>query len=209
MLFEVGEKEYFAGSDNSIKINLGSITNSGLKTLKIKTKENSSDLENGTYYIKISKYISDDGYYYNSLYNEQIVIPLVVSNASVQISDYSFNVDMTTETIILDKKLETALVSFNIIYSGSFIEPNIRVSLHEKIDLTAYNQNYKLVNISEYSSDTLIASETNKYYVDVLNPTFNLNLIPNKFNNNGYKYVFELYDGTNKITKIEKYFIVK
>lgn len=209
ILFEVGEKEYFALKDNSIKINLGSIADTELKTLKIKTKENSSDLENGTYYIKINKYISEDGYYYDSLYEDEIVIPVIVQNSSIEISDYSFNVEMATKTIILDKKLEEALVSFNIVYSGNFTEPNIKISLYEKNDLTAYNQNYTLVNISEYSSDTLIAAEKNKYYVDVLNPIFNLNLIPNKFNNNGYKYVFELYDGTNKITKIEKYFIVR
>lgn len=209
MLFELNDKEYFARSDNSIIINLGDATDSSIRSLKIKTKENSSDLTNGTYYIKINKFISDDGYYYDSLYDDEIVIPLIVENQTVEIPEYSFDVQLTTESIILDKSLETHLASFNVIYSGSFMEPNIRVSLYEKNDLTAYNQNYTLVDIANYSSDILSFAEVNKYFVDVLSPTFNLNLIPNKFNNNGYKYVFELYDGTKKISKIEKYFIVR
>lgn len=209
ILFEVGGKEYFSSNDNSIKINLGSASDCDLKTLTIKTKENSSGLENGTYYIKINKFISADGYHYDSLYEDEILITLVVENQVAVIPNHSFEVVLNSDSIVLDKKTENHLASFNIIYSGNLIEPNIRVSLYKKNDLTAYNQNYTLVDIAEYSNNTLISSETNKYFVDPLNQTFNLNLIPSKFDNNGYKYVFELYDGKNKISKMEKYFIVK
>lgn len=209
MIFEVDGKEYFADNENSIRINLGSVANTTLKTLKIKTKENSSDLANGTYTIKISKYISDDGYYYDSLYDENIEIPLIVNSETTIIPNYSFDVVLTTDSVIVDKKLENHLATFNVVYSGSFKEPNIRVSLHQKDEPTAYNQNYSIINLQEYSSDTLVASESNKYFVDVLNPILNINLIPNKFSNNGYKYVFELYDGSKKISAIEKYFIIK
>lgn len=209
MIFELGEKEYFTSSDNSIRIDLGSIANNEVNTLKIKTKENSSNLTNGTYYIKINKFISDDGYYYENLDSEEVSIPLVVENQSVDISNYSFDVQIVTESIILNKKLDTHLTTFSVTYSGEFIEPNIRVSLYEKNALTAYNQDYTLIDLAEYTNDTLYVADTNKYFVDILIPTLNLNVIPNKFNNNGYKYVFELYDGTRKISKIEKYFIVK
>ena len=133
----------------------------------------------------------------------------IVENQISIIPDYSFAVQMLTESVILDKTLESHLVSFNINYLGSLVEPNIRVSLYEKNDLTAYNQNYTLIDIAQYTSDNLVYVSDKKYFVDALNPTFNLNLIPNKFNNNGYKFVFELYDGIRKITRTEKYFIVK
>jgi len=209
MIFEINGKEYYSNTDNSIKINLGSVVDYQTKTLKIKTKENSSALTNGTYYIKINKFISEDGYYYDSLYNDEINIPLIVENQTSIVPDYSFDIQMLTESVILDKTLESHLVSFNINYLGSLVEPNIKISLYEKNDLTAYNQNYTLVDIKQYTSDNLVAADSKKYFVDVLNPTFNLNLIPNRLNNNGYKFVFELYDGIKKITRIEKYFIVK
>lgn len=209
MIFEIDNKEYIAGSNNSIKINLGSVLSDEIKTLKIKTRENSSNLLDGTYYLKIYNYISDDGYSYNTLNENELVIPVVVENSQIPICNYNFNVDMTTDTVVLDKKLDKTLVSFDIIYSGELVEPNIRISLYEKNDLTAYNQNYTLKDIAYYSSDTLTNAEANKYYIDVLNPIFNLNLDTKKFNNNGYKYVFELYDGINKVAKIEKYFIVR
>ena len=41
------------------------------------------------------------------------------------------------------------------------------------------------------------------------NSLFSLTLNLNKFNYNGYKYVFELYDGQKKVSEIQKYFIVK
>ena len=209
MIFELNGEEFYSSNDNSIKINLGSVTDRDSKMLKIKTRENSSALENGTYYIKINQYISDDGYYYDSLYENSIQIPLVVENQTYETPEYSFNVDMLTESIVLDKKEETHQVGFNIIYSGSFIEPNIRVSLYKKNEFTAYNQDYTLINLSEYVSNELVSAEVNKYYVDIYNSNLTYELLPNVFDNNGYKYVFELYDGTRRISKIEKYFIVK
>ena len=209
MIFELGEKEYFASADNLIKINLGNIINNNVMALKIKTKENSSDLSNGTYYLKINKFLSDDGYFYDSLLEDEIIIPLIVENEIIEIPNYSFDVEMISESVSLNKALDTHLVTFNVAYSGTFTEPNIRVSLYQKDELTAYNQKYSLINLFDYSSDNLISADINKYYVDILNPTFNLNLIPNKFNNTGYKYVFELYDGTRKISEISKYFIVR
>ena len=209
MLFEVGSKEYFSDSTNSIRIDLGNIISASANTLKIKTKENNSDLENGTYYIKISKFISNDGYYYDSLYNDVIVIPLVVENSPKVNINYGFNVNILTDSIIINKKLDNHLVTFDIVYSGELQNPNIRVSLYEKKDLTAYNQVYKMVDLATYSSDAIDSIEPNKYVIDMSSTQFNLNLIPNQFNNNGYKYVFELYDGLNKISEIEKYFIVR
>ena len=209
IIFEVDGKEYFATKDNSIKINLGSALDTREKTLTIKTRENSSGLANGTYYIKINKFLSDDGYYYNSLYEDEIFITVIVENQEIIVPEHSFDVIMTTNSVILNKKEENHLASFNIVYYGSLIEPNVRISLYKKNDLTAYNQKYTLISLLEYSSDSLIKAETNKYFIDLLNPIYNLNLIPNKFENNGYKYVFELYDGSNKISQIEKYFIVR
>ena len=147
--------------------------------------------------------------YYDSLYEDDFTITLIVENQEIIIPEHSFSVEMQSDSIMLDKKQEKHLVLFDVAYYGDLIEPNIRISLHKKDELTAYNQKYTVINIADYCSDALIKAETNKYFVDLLNPTFELSVQPNKLENTGYKYVFELYDGTNLVSKIEKYFIVK
>ena len=209
ILFEVNNKEYFSNSKNEIKINLGTTTSEDIIPLKIKTKQNSSDLKSGNYYIKISKFLSDDGYYYDSLSNEQIIIPVIVGEHEFITSNYNFNVDMSNEGVILKRDKDENQVLFNIMYSGMLESPNIQVSLYEKEKLTAYNQNYVLIDMADYTTTKLNKTNENKYDVDILNNQFNLNLITNKFKNTGYKYVFELYDGNKKISTIQKYFIVK
>jgi len=207
MIFELDNKEYFANSENVIKINLGSATEK-VNTLKIKTKENSSGLTNGQYYLKINNYISNDGYYYDSLSVGEIIIPIIVEDQLEIIQNYSFDVEMNSESIIINKKQEEHQSIFNIYYSGELFEPNIRISLYEKKELTAYNQEYNIVDILNYTSDILNNAGSNKYFVDINNNPLKLNILPNKFNNNGYKFVFELYDGSRKITEVKKYFIV-
>lgn len=209
LIFEVNGVEYFSNSDNVIKINLGNVTDNLIKTLKIKTKENSSGLKNGTYSIIINEYISDDGYYYDKLYSDEIVIPLIVTDQNDMIYDYTFSAEINSDSIILNKKENNHITGFNIIYNGSLNNPLISVSLYEKVKLTAYDQEYKIVDLQEYTSDTLIKIAENQYQIPLGTSIFNINLIMDKFNNNGYKYLFELYDGTNKISEVHKYFIVK
>lgn len=211
IIFQVGSKDFFASSDNSIKINLGSISNSDIMTLKIKTKPNSSGLKTGNYYIKINKFLSTNGYDYDNLYEDEIIIPIVVDNQVTIIPEHSFDVQMNTESIMLDKKKTEHKVNFNLIYEGTFVEPKLRVSLYEKKNIGAVDQEYVLVDLAEYVKDkeVLTEIETNKYFIDFKNPTFELDIIPKKFDYNGYKYVFELYDGITKIGNFDKYFIVR
>ena len=210
MIFEVGGKEFFADEENSIKVNLGRVSSDEIKTLKIKTKPNSSGLKNGIYYITINKFISDDGYYYDSLYEDGIKIPLIVDNQVQQKPEHSFDVIMDNSSVMIDKKLENKKVNFNIICSG-INNPIIKVSMSQKKNEGSKDQEYSLVDIKNYlsSSTNLQIAETNKYIVNPVNSMFELEILPKKFDYNGYKYIFELYDGTTKIGKIEKYFIVR
>lgn len=207
ILFIYDGAKYYAENKNYIQINLGSVTEQKLKELTVRTKENNGNLENGTYYIKIQKYISDNGYMYDDLYKDELIIPLIIENQETAIVEHNFNVYLDKESIIIDKSKNEHLATVNISYSEVIINPNVRISLYEKLKQTAYNQEYKLVDLKEYITNQLNLQSSNKYFV----PTngFVLNLNPKKFNNNGYKYVFELYDGDIKITEIEKYFISK
>ena len=84
----------------------------------------------------------------------------------------------------------------------------LKRSLYEKKNLTAYNQEYKLVNLSGYTTNSLTSLPNNKYNIGNGSGVFNLTLKNSTFNNNSYKYLFELYDGDTKIGEQVKYFIV-
>ena len=181
-------------------------------------QEDNTTLKVGTYYLKISNYASYDGNYYQELGEDEITIPVIVTEDNSNIP-YSFDVIIDDNNRIIRKDDEEVEMIFKILQSGSFDNPNVRVALYKKNELTAYNQNYSLVDLSQYVSNNLNMYGSNVYYAST-NPisydgtinsynNFVLNLITTNFENTGYKFVFTLYDGDTKIGTIEKYFIVK
>ncbi len=212
VIFKIGTDIYSPDDDNNIRISLKNGIADVSTILSIITSDNdNNELQAGTYYFKITSYASYDGYYNDETGNMEISIPVNVTNDNINIP-YSFNANMDDTKRIINKTDTPLNIIFDIMQSGSLDNPNIRVSLYKKDSLTAYNQNYSIVNLTDYVSNTLEAATTNIYYVSK-NPTehttFELNLIPTAFENTGYKWVFTLYDGTKKIGTIEKYFIVK
>lgn len=215
IIFKIGNNIYHPENDNIVHINLNSGINDATKTLTIITGDNNTNLEEGTYYFKISNFASYDGYYYDELNDISLTIPVEVK-APIQ---YSFDVIMDDQYRILSKKDNSINVPFNILQNGNLKNPNIRVSLYKKNQLTAFDQAYTIVDLNQYVSDILNMYETNIYYVttnpidyiepDYLFNEFELNLVMDKFENTGYKFVFELYDDNEKIGTIEKYFVVK
>lgn len=218
MMFKVGEKQYYPENDNIVRINLNSGIDEVTKTLTIVMQEDNTTLKVGTYYLKISNYASYDGNYYQELGEDEITIPVIVTEDNSNIP-YSFDVIIDDNNRIIRKDDEEVEMIFKILQSGSFDNPNVRVALYKKNELTAYNQNYSLVDLSQYVSNNLNIYGSNVYYAST-NPisydgtinsynNFVLNLITTNFENTGYKFVFTLYDGDTKIGTIEKYFIVK
>ncbi len=219
ILFKVGDNSfYYPGNDNTVRVNLNNGINDVSKTLSVITNKNNIDLEEGMYYFKITNYIAYDGYYYEELADTELSIPLNVSENNVSVV-HGFNVIMSEENQMIDKEAVAVNVPFSILENGEFESPNIRVSLYKKNELTAYNQDYTIVDLADYVSDTLNECEENVYYVttepvsytapEYSYNAFELNLLTANFENNGYKFVFELFDEDKRIGTIEKYFIVK
>ena len=184
LIFKVNGKEYSPSNDGIVRI-------PDIGNLEITTSVDNSKLETGTYYFKIKALASYDGKYTNT-YSNEITIPVAVTN-NVTI-DYGF--DVSFDNVITDN-----IINFDIIKTGNFTNPTVRVSLYKKQVLSAYNQDYSLVDLSNYTTTKL-----NKI-------TDNIYELPNKLELKnmlgGYKFVFELYDGTTKIGTIEKKFIVR
>ena len=172
--------------------------------------------------LKYQNYASYDGIYYDELGNNELSIPVIVENEGNDESNnnaYNFDVIFDNPFSMLNKSAGDMQILFNILQDGTFINPNIRISLYEKTQFTAYNQDYSIVDLKNYISDNLSEVSTNVYYLST-NPiqydgtinsynNFELSLVTSNFNNTGYKFVFELYDDNEKIGKIEKYFVVR
>jgi len=205
MLFKINNINYFPDNDNYIRAN---INNNEDIDLDIITTESNNDLASGTYYIKINNFISPDGNYGGLLGRDEIIIPVIVTNNSYEISN-GFKVDFNNN--IINKTDLSTEISFNILKTN-LSNPNVRISLYEKQTLSAYNQNYLLVDLNNYINENLELISDNVYYLTKSsdnNLLITLNLKNNVFNYNGYKLILELFDGDIKIDSIKKYFIVK
>ena len=214
VIFEVDDTVYLPGNDNIVRVNLNG--NSSVDSvLTVITHETTSTLLDGTYYINVSPYYSNDGIYYSNLLSGSINIPVVVSRDSIDYS-YSFDVIMDSDSRIINKGGVSSL-SFDILNDG-LVNPNIKVSMYQKDQLTAYNQDYTLVDMADYTSDVMDEFIEDIYYVS-RNPgsysvsqeylNFEYNLDTTDLDKTCYKFVFDLYDGTIKVGSISKYVIVR
>lgn len=218
IILKIDETEYAAEADGIFRINLDSGISNISKNIILTTSEDNIKLPVGDYQLLVSNYVSYDGLYTNDILSNEISIPISVSNNSSDIK-YGFNVNMNDNDKIISKSIGLKSIDFSITQNGNLVNPNVRVSLYKKTLLTAYDQNYSIVDIKNYITNTLSSSGDNTYYA-LENPvryigttgtinSFNLTMITSSFENTAYKYVFELYDGDKKIGAIEKKFIIK
>ena len=206
--FMIDENKYVPSSDNIIRVNLD--TNSSVDTdLSIITHQGTSKLKDGTYYLKINAYSSFDGLYYDSVIDNGIMIPVVVSK-SFNSSSYGFDVSIGSDSRIIDKDGIVNL-SFNLKQSG-LENPNIKVSMFQKDELTAYNQDYTLIDLGLYSDIDLERFIDSVYYVSK-NPLgesiFSFGLDTSLLDKTSYRFVFDLYDGDLKVSSISKNIIIR
>ena len=199
--FKVNEINYVPDTDSIVRIPISDSVGSVTKTLTIVTHNNSANLEAGNFYIEVSNFVSYDNTYYDELINT-IKIPVTIVNDNIS-NDYSFNVTMDDSKRIISK--ENTVIDFGINVKG-LTNPTVRASLYKKDELTAYNQDYSLIDLNNYTVENLENIGNNTY---LANTTFSITLKANELENTGYKFVFELYDGTKKVSSISKYFLVR
>lgn len=216
--FQVGDKQYSPENDGIVRISLENGLNTFQGNVTVITEIGDNQLPVGNYFLKIYAFASFDGNYTNQLSSTVATIPVLASE-TFENTYYGFDVLMDEINQILSKKDTAVELNFNILQNGYLNEPIVRISLYKKSQFTAYNQDYALIDLQNYINDSLEKIEENTYYalktpisytgtIDTQN-LFSLNLNPSKLDNGGYKFVFELYDGTKKIGIIEKKFIVK
>lgn len=199
--FTIDNETYHLDDDNKIRIKMHNSMNNLDLNLIIKTSEGNTKLADGNYYLKINTFISNDGYYPEA-YSNQITIPV---NVIPQSQEYSFTVNI--DNPIINKVNEEQNLDFNIIQTGDLENPNIRVSLYKKAQLTGFNQDYVLVDLNKYVTNKLHRQIGYIYYVNT--GDINLNFITEDLEYTSYKLVFELYDDAKLLGVIKKYLLVR
>ena len=216
--FKVNGNYYSPDNEGVVRIDLNNGILDTDVILTIETYHDTTTYMEGEYYFAINSYVAYDGLYSLNNSSTDVKIPITFTNEIID-TNYSFNVLTDDDAKIINKDVMTYQYSLDAIQAGSFVNPNIRVSLYKKSQLTAYNQDYTLINLQDYITNQLTLIGNNTYYL-FQNPlsydgtinTYNhldLSLDVSKMENNGYKLIFELYDGNRRVSAIEKKFIIK
>jgi len=209
ILFKIGEKKYSPSSDGIVRINLEKGISNITDNLIIQTYSDNSSLKTGNYKFIVTLYTAYDGLYSNEFLSS-IEIPVYVGQNTYN-NDNSFNVIMDNE----DKIITTATneFDFEILVSNPTTNNYVKISLYKKNSLSAYDQNYTIIDLEEYLIDKNLEQVDDFVYyasknVDE-NNIFNVNIDTSLLEKNGYMFVFELYENDILINKISKKFIVK
>ena len=191
---------YSFDNSNIVKIPIsGSLINTS-KSLLMEISNSSNQLINKNYKMIVFSYISNDNIYFENISNE-----LVYEFNNNSVLNGFIDVSVPSSINSNDSNLKV-----NVSYQGNLLNPNIKLSLYKKEKLTAYDQNYILVDLQDYFDNKLtLFNDTTYNLFDILNESNVIDLLINDFEYGGYKFVFDLYDGNTKIDTVEKAFIVK
>lgn len=216
MQIKVDGKTYYPDKNGMFRIRLNNNVVNSINDLEIITLADNNNLSEGLYNLKLTLFASNDGLFGDKYIKEDILIPVRVLNNEIA-NTYIYSV--SGDKNLITKELLQDTINYKISLNTSVVNPNIRVSLYEKKELSAYNQEYTLININNYVSNNLELIANNVYYAfknPVLyeSPFHLFNQLDLEFNTsnldyNSYKLRFEFYNDNTKINTIEKVFIVR
>ena len=209
--FELDGQKYYPRVDGTTRIKIADKVTDVLARIKINT-ENNTTLATGDYKIKIESFGSSDGIYYGITASDTIELNFKIINIA-----YGLKVKTSDEDKIVDK--ETGITSdgndsivITLEYSSALANPNIAISLYRRNYTEIFSQDYELVDLKDYTTNTLTATKREKEYVISENPLTNLNyflkLKPDLVTGT-YKLVYKLYDGDVYVGEAYEYMIIK
>jgi len=208
--FEYNGLKYYPRYDGTTRINIApKIAN---VSSKIKMHGEKSNLTGGKYKIIIESFGSADGIYYGEVSSDTTTLDVnvldTVYGLSMSMGDYMVMVDKDTGNNLNSNKD----LRFNLKYSSGLENPELRISLYRRDYTNVYSIDYELVDLSEYVTNLLTATNREKEYVVSDKPASvsdNYLLFKENLITGTYKLVFKLYDGDNLIGETYEYFIIK
>ena len=202
---------YYARSDGTIRFKVADRVANSYSNIRINTTN--SSLAAGEYTIRVDAFYSPDGIYYGSTPSDTATTSFRMMNKS-----YGLDVVIPEEEIIIDKDTGNNInknhnMTATITYSGSLLEPNIKVALYRRNYNDIYLLDYVNANINDYVTNnlTMFGNNTNIYNVldslsDTNTYTFNFD---STLTSGTYKLEFRLYDANIYVGNVIKYIIIK
>ena len=219
LYFTIDGVNYYPRIDGTTRIKIADKVSNVVSNITINTSNNTT-LATGDYTIRIETYGSPDGIYYGLTSSDTTEVHLTIIN-----SIYGIKVTTPNEYKILQKDTglnenNQNLIKGNVEYDSGLSNPIITVSMSRRSYNSVYDQNYELVDMADYVTDTLTKSEFDKEYLFTDSPTANMEFTYNTKANlttGTYKLTFKLYDvkfvdGKNKyefIGDAYEYIIIK
>jgi len=206
------EKTYEPSEDGAISFKIADAV-CNLETDIQLNLNGKSDWETGEYKVIIKAIGSADGInVLNTIASDEIDI-VFFSN------EYGLDIDLDTNSQIIDKNGKTLnddnTLQFIINHEkGGLTNPNIRVTLYRRDYQDIYSTQYNLVDLQEFVTNSLTASNNEKEYIVTNNPKdsqeFVLNLKADTTLTTGtYKVKFLVYDGETYIGEVYKMINIK
>jgi len=208
--FTIGNVVYYPRIDGTTRINIAERVANVSSNIKINT--NGSSLASGDYTIKIESFGSPDGIYFGLETSASTTLNFTVNNTI-----YGLNVSIDEKQLIIDKTTgytenNNNVLVFNIEYSSGLKNPNLRVALYRRRYDEIYSNNFDLVNLADYVTNTLKPTNVANLYYFSESPIATMNWF--MYTKEGlmsgtYKIVFSLYDGNTYIGDVYKYLFIK
>lgn len=209
--FELDGQKYYPRVDGTTRIKIADKVTDVLAKIKINT-ENNSTLATGDYKIKIEAFGSPDGIYYGAVASDTIELEFTLISSSFGLKVTSSDQDKIVDNETGQTTDGNNSLIINLQYSSALSNPNIAISLYRRSYSDVFSQEYELVDLKDYTSNTWVLTEREKEYVISENPltdtNYFLTLKPN-LTTGTYKLVYKLYDDDTYIGEAYEYMVIK
>ncbi len=201
---------HYPRSDGTVRINLAEKVANVYSAILIDTTD--GNLSGGNYTLKVESFYSPDGIYYGIESSDECDVPFKIME-----KNYGLDIDIDDKYLIIDHETGNNLdgnkdFNFNILYSSTLDNPNLRIALFRRTYNNIYDLSYNLVDIKDYLDGTLNTTSDNKVYKFFTNPGSNVSnnyTLKDNLKTGTYKLVIYLYDGDVNVGNIYQYFVIK
>ena len=202
---------HYARSDGTFRFKIADKVANYHSNIRIDTEN--STLIAGLYTIKVEGFYSTDGIYFGKTPSDTKQVTFRLMNNS-----YGLNVTIPENELVID---HTTGLNINnnrdlhatITYSGSLVEPNVKVALYRRSYSSQFALNYNLVDLSNYISNNVTEFGNNTKIYNIIEEQGSTSSYTFTFNQSlttgTYKLDFRLYDGNAYVGNIIKYVIIK
>lgn len=208
--FTIGTTTYYPRLDGTTRIKISERVANVSSNIKINTE--GSSLPSANYTLKIESFGSPDGIYFGLTSSASTTVDFTVNN-----SIYGLKVNIDESQLIIDKvtghtENDNNVMVYNIEYSSGLKNPNLRVALYRRNYSEIYSDQYDLVDLQDYVTNTLTTTNLSKVYLIAKPPLETMSLF--MYTKEGlvsgtYKIVFSLYDDNTYIGDVYKYIFIK